>query len=134
MSSNNQPHPTPDPIDSDDSQPDTRTDSSSDLVPYLNPDPHSDSNALPGIQAFHSLGSIAPFMTLWQLYAGYHYPEESDAIGKYHCFTSDHKWVVRLCFAVDFLIRAVLVLLVLVVILRGLSLWPLIPQGENPQN
>lgn len=86
--------------------------------------PALDGGALPGIQAFASLGSIAPFMTLWQLYATHHYPDEADLIGKYHCFTHDHKWVVRWCFLMDFLIRLVLVLLVLVVILRGLSLWP----------
>lgn len=84
----------------------------------------SDSGALPGLQAFASLGSIAPFMTLWQLYATHHYPDETEPVGKYHCFTRDHKWVVRWCFFMDFLIRFVLVVLVLIVILRGLSLWP----------
>lgn len=83
----------------------------------------ADEGALPGVTGFGAIARVAPFLWLWSSYAAHLYPRHKTQRARAERFVQDHRWIVRVCFLLDLLVRVILVAIVLLVILKGI--WPL---------
>jgi hypothetical protein len=91
-----------------------------------------DASGLAGLGAFHAIRSIAPFLTLSQLYSEAFYARRKSPRARFDAFAVDHKWLVRASYLLDLLVRLVLVAVILAVIVKGVAPFENpFPRGTN---